>query len=137
MLKILLVDDDPTSSLLLKKFLQNYGEAEIVDNGQEALEAIQHSLDIGEPYDLICLDIIMPMMDGNETLRSIRNLEQIAYKSGLVHKSSKIIMITAVGDIKTVFESYGNFCDGYLQKPIKKAMLLKVLNQLKLVSEKK
>ncbi|WP_035273675.1 response regulator [Desulfogranum japonicum] len=133
MLKILVVDDDAANCLLLRAHLENYGKSEIADNGEEALEAVKHSLDIGEPYDLICLDIMMPMMDGNETLRNIRDMEEDAKNSGISQSPSKIIMTTALGDIKTVFESYDNLCDAYLQKPIKKAALLKALVELKLI----
>ncbi len=133
MLKILIVDDDPANCLLLSAHLEKYGESEIADNGREALEAVEHSLDIGEPYDLICLDIMMPMMDGVEALGEIRALEQAAHESGLCQTPSKVVMTTAVNDIKTVFESYNNLCDAYLQKPIKKAALLKTLVELELI----
>jgi two-component system, chemotaxis family, chemotaxis protein CheY len=58
--KILIVDDDTTNGILLRSFLEDYGECHLADNAPEAVEAMQHSLAAGKPYQLICLDSMMP-----------------------------------------------------------------------------
>ena len=44
-------------------------------DGMEAVDAFMMALEDGEPYDLVCLDIMMPVMDGYQALMGIRNLE--------------------------------------------------------------
>ena len=75
-MKTLIVEDEFTSRRLLQKILAAYGECDIAIHGKEALEAFRLARDEREPYDLICLDIMMPEMDGQETLKMIRKTEE-------------------------------------------------------------
>ena len=73
-MKILIVGDDFTSRKFMLKFLSKYGECDITVDGQEAVDALLwHWRRTG--YDLICLDIMMPILDGFETLKQIREME--------------------------------------------------------------
>lgn len=130
-MQALIVEDDFTSRLLMQELLKSYGPTHIAVNGKEALEAVRAALDRGEPYDLICLDIMMPKMDGQEALKQIRALEE-AKGSGSSHEA-KIIMTTALADLKNVSTAYNSLCDGYLTKPIQKAKLLEELRKLNLI----
>jgi two-component system chemotaxis response regulator CheY len=125
-LRILLVEDDFASRLLLQTFLGHYGKCEIAVNGREAVDAFRSSLEKGERYDLICMDIMMPEMDGREAVRQIRALEE----SVGIHSTSgaKIVMTTTISDIGEVSRCFSDLCDGYLVKPID---LAKLLNQMK------
>lgn len=71
-MRILLAEDDFASRKFMDKFLSRYGECEITVDGEEAVDAFMMALEDDEPYDLICLDIMMPVMDGFETARRIR-----------------------------------------------------------------
>ncbi len=73
-MKTLIVDDDFVSRLVLQNVLMAYGEAHIAVNGKEAVEVFTVALRLGSPYDVICLDIMMPEMDGQDVLRSIRRI---------------------------------------------------------------
>jgi len=127
-MKALIVEDDFTSRLLLQEILKHLGETHCAMNGVEALEAVQLSLATGAPYDLICLDIMMPRMDGQEALKKIRALEEA---QGIYSTDgAKILMATALADLKNVRVAYGSLCDGYLVKPIRKDKLLEALRKL-------
>ncbi len=75
-LRVLLVEDDFTSRLLLQTFLSRYGDCHIAVNGHEAVEAFRDALARGQRYDMICMDIMMPEMDGGEAVRQIRAMEE-------------------------------------------------------------
>ena len=75
-LRILLAEDDFACRLLLQTFLSRYGECHIAVNGREAVDAFRAALDSGQGYDLICMDIMMPEMDGREAVRQIRAIEE-------------------------------------------------------------
>jgi two-component system chemotaxis response regulator CheY len=130
-MKTLIVEDDFTSRLLLQELLKSYGPSHIAVNGEEAVEAVNTALEAGEHYDLICLDIMMPKMDGHEALRIFRDQEEA--RGIRSSEGAKILMTTALSDIQSVMEAYRNLCDGYLTKPIEKAKLLEELRNLKLI----
>lgn len=130
-LRMLLVEDDFTSRLLLQTFLSRYGECHVAVNGKEAVEAFRSALDTGDGYELICMDLLMPEMDGREAIRRIRAMEEA---HGMFSPSGvKIIMTTAVGDIKEVSRCFEALCDLYLVKPIDLAQLLRHMKAYQLV----
>jgi two-component system chemotaxis response regulator CheY len=130
-LRALLVEDDFASRLLLQTFLSRYGECHIAVNGREAVEAFRAVLERGQRYDLICMDIMMPEMDGREAVRQVRALEQAIGISSTY--GAKIIMTTAVNDIKDVIRCFRELCDSYLIKPIDLTQLLSQLKSYQLV----
>lgn len=131
-MKTLIVEDDFTSRLLMQKLLKSYGVSDIAVNGREAVEAARLAMEADEPYDLICLDIMMPEMDGQEALRQIRQQEEVRGINS--SKGAKIIMTTALGDPKTVVSAFKGLCDAYLTKPVEKAKLIDELRKLQLIS---
>ena len=130
-MKTLIVDDDFVCRLLLQELLKKYGPCHIAVNGKETVEAVHAALDAGEPYELICLDIMMPEMDGQQALKEIRALEG---RRG-IHSSScaKIVMTTAVSDSSSVLTAMREQCDCFLTKPIRKEILLDKLRTLALI----
>ncbi len=127
-MKILIAEDDLLSCNMLQKLLSPHGECKVATNGLEAIEAYQEACLEKRPYDLICLDIMMPRMDGNEVLHRIRQLEA---KNRVSEKNRvKVIMITALADRKNVTLAALGKCEGYLVKPIGKANLSEKLAQL-------
>jgi two-component system chemotaxis response regulator CheY len=130
-MKTLIVEDDFTSRLLLQELLKGYGETHIAVNGKEAVEAVRLALNEKQPYSLILLDIMMPEMDGQEALTHIRALEEERQISSF--DGAKIVMTTALGDLKNVLAAYTSLCDAYLTKPIEKRKLLEKLRKLELI----
>lgn len=127
-MKTLVVDDDFTNRLILQEILKVYGDVHIAVDGKEALEAFKHSLEIDEPYHLVFLDILMPEMDGHETLEKMREEEKKAGRP--LGKGSKIIITTALKDSKNIMKSFRNACDGFITKPIDKAKLINEVRKI-------
>ena len=130
-MKTLIAEDDMTSRLLMEKILEAYGPYQCVEDGREAVEAVRIALRKGEPYDLICLDIMMPRMDGQTALERIRALEDANLHNQAPR--AKIIMTTALADRGNVIKACQHHCDHYLIKPIDKAKLLETLTRFGLI----
>jgi two-component system, chemotaxis family, chemotaxis protein CheY len=130
-MRALLVEDDFSSRLLLQTFLSRYGECHIAVNGREAVEAFRSRLAEGKRYDLICMDLMMPEMDGREALRQIRALE--AANGIRSNAGAKIIMTTAANDIEDVMRCFRELCDAYLVKPVNLGTLLDKMKSFELV----
>ena len=74
-MRILLAEDDYVTRKFMTGFLSKYGECDVTVDGMEVVDAFMMALEDEEPYDLVCLDIMMPVMDGYQALMGIRNLE--------------------------------------------------------------
>lgn len=130
-MKTLIVEDDATSRLLLVELLKPHGPTDAVDNGRDALAAVKASLAMGKLFDLVCLDIMLPGMDGQQILKEIRRLEEAAgYPVGA---GSKIVMMTALRDKDNILAAFRAACDGYLPKPIDRRKLEEQLRGLSLI----
>lgn len=130
-MRTLIVEDDLTSRFLLSEYLRPHGEVETAGNGKDAVRAVEVALSEQRQYDLICLDIMMPVMDGHDALRTIRDLEE--FKGISPGKAARVLMTTALCTIKNVNHAYYNLCDGYLVKPISNTQLQEALRQCGLV----
>ncbi len=124
-MRVLVVEDDFISRRLLCRYLEPHGECDVAVNGNEALSAFKQALSSGQHYDLICLDIMMPGMDGQETLKRMRVLER---EAGIdAEHGVKVIMTSALEDHENVAAAYENSCAGYVVKPIEKRKFLETL----------
>lgn len=131
-MKTLIVEDDFLARALLTTLISEYGECHIAVNGKEALEAIERAYNESAPYDLICLDIKMPVMDGQETLLELRKMEEERLVS--LADATKVIMVTAIDDSKNMMKAIRQgHCEAYLTKPLDKAKLINHLKNLDLI----
>lgn len=129
LMRFLIVDDDFDSRRLMQKILYPYGYCDVAVDGEEAVEAFKRSLNNDEPYDLICLDIIMPNMDGQEALQEIREIET---ERGVQDENRiKTVMISALDDTKELHDAFFlGEATSYLVKPIRKKTLLNEIQNL-------
>jgi len=130
-MRILIAEDDYVSRTFLYKFLSNYGDCDVTVDGIEALEVFIMSLDEGQHYDLICLDIMMPEVDGVNVLKTIRVLED--ERKIPKDKRSKVIMTTALNATEKVKSAFEIGAEGYAVKPIDIDKFVEVLRKLELV----
>ncbi|MFH0733491.1 MAG: response regulator [bacterium] len=131
-MRTLVVEDDFTSRLVLQKMLAPFGPCDVAVNGLEAVHAFMLAVEENNPYDLICLDIMMPEMDGKEALKIIREKEKEL--NILPKNETKIIMVTALDTAHEVIDAYyKGGCTSYLVKPIEKRKIIKAVTELGLV----
>jgi two-component system chemotaxis response regulator CheY len=115
----------------MEKILESFGEMDVAVNGSEAIKLYEESVKSGNPYDLIMLDIMLPLVDGQTVLYHIRRYEQT--HPDLLHV--KVIVNSALGDEQTVNTMIKYQCDAYLRKPIDRSVLLKKLHELGIKEE--
>lgn len=130
-MRILIVEDDLTSRRFLQKFLSQYGDCDVVVDGMEALDAFLFSLKSDTPYSLVCLDIMMPKIDGLKVLKTIRELE--IQKGISPEDKTKVIMTTALNSSDLVQKAFELGCEGFATKPLDTEKLVEVMKKLKLI----
>lgn len=107
--KILIVDDEAQMRKLVKLYLLQEGyQVEEAEDGQEAIDMLRK-----DDYDLMILDVMMPMMDGWETIQHVRKMSDLP-----------IIMLTAKGTVQDKVTGLSTGADDYLVKPFDEAELL-------------
>ena len=99
-MRILLAEDDFATRKYMSKFLSKYGSCDVTVDGMEAVDAFMIALDEGESYYLICLDVMMPVMDGYQALKGIRDIEKD--RNIEPENMAKIIMTTVLNEEKHV-----------------------------------
>lgn len=114
-MRFLVVDDETTSCIALCGLLSKHGDCTCAENGAQALEIVEEALAQDRPFDLICLDIMMPGKDGHEVLADLRRLED--EHEGAPAARSRVIMVTASCDPGDVLKGIEGW-DAYLVKPV-------------------
>ncbi|AZQ65333.1 PAS domain-containing sensor histidine kinase [Flammeovirga pectinis] len=116
--RVLVVDDNNESCMILEKYLDNFGcKIDITNSGEEALNLIDGN---NKTYDFILMDWRMPGMDGVETTKRIRQLSKI-------HSATDILMVTAHDKEELTQELGEEDVSGIVVKPISEQDLLDTL----------
>lgn len=131
-MKILLAEDDFASRKFMDKYLSQYGECDATVDGEEAVNAYLMALEDEEPYDLICLDVMMPVMNSYQALEAIRKDE--AERGVEKEDRVKIIMATALSGERVVDKAKKLECEAYAGKPIDVEEFDNILRNLGLIS---
>ena len=130
-MKILMAEDDFASRKFMDNYLSQYGECDVTVDGEEAVDAFMLALEDNEPYDLICLDVMMPVMDGYQVLKAIRDIET---QRGISKKKRvKVIMTSALNEERNVKTAFELGCEAYSGKPIDVEKFDKLLKKLELI----
>ena len=132
-MRCLVVDDDTFGREILTCFLAEHSE--VVDNAQDGAEAVRlfnQALQDGRPYHFICLDILMPVMNGQEALKQMRALEREVFLGK--NQEAIIIMTTALSSLDEIQKAiWQGDCNNYLVKPISQADLVALLKKYNLI----
>jgi signal transduction histidine kinase/CheY-like chemotaxis protein/HPt (histidine-containing phosphotransfer) domain-containing protein/predicted hydrocarbon binding protein len=133
-LRILAADDNQTSRTILVKMLESFGcYVEVVESGTKVLQVLKTAVGKDKLFDLVLLDMHMPEMDGEETLRAIYGDPEI--------KDVAVIILTSIGERGDVARLGALGCAGYLTKPVKQSQLfdtiITVLSQKKAETKEK
>ncbi len=113
--RILLVEDNELNQLVMQKLLSGYQlEVDIVDNGSKALDQVKK-----QRYDLILMDLHMPVMDGFEATRKIREMEI----------KTPIIAVSANATSEAIKAAYDAGIQQYVTKPVSKSGIEEILIQ--------
>lgn len=132
-MKILIVDDELVSRSKLEAILENFGQCTSVESGEAAVGAVRSSIEAGDPFQLITLDIAMPGMSGTQALYEIRCLEA---ESGLTPlPKARIVMVTAQSNRDSLITCVQAGCDDYVIKPFDQEMILQRLTRFEALAK--
>lgn len=135
-LKILIVEDDFVSRTMLDKFLSEYGYCVIAKDGMEAIYAFEESyLSVPpHPYDLICMDIMMPIIDGLHASKKIREIERSKGVEGTLNETA-IMITSAVQDPATIIRAcYECGANYYFLKPLDFNKMKSQMQKIRLIT---
>jgi two-component system chemotaxis response regulator CheY len=123
MTRYLIVDDDEMSRIMLHDFLSENAPCHCAANGKEGLELFEKAVSEGSPYTLLCVDLIMPEMNGLALIRKVRELE----KTNPIFNDfrTKIFVISASDSTWDKADLLlDNLCDDYIVKPFNRSALM-------------
>lgn len=110
----LIVDDMEMNREMLAVFLEGRSSVVCAESGENALKLIEETLGTDAYFDLICMDISMPGMDGHEALKRIREMESACGSVRAI-----VFMVTASSSPDDMFDALlQGGCDDYLTKPL-------------------
>jgi two-component system chemotaxis response regulator CheY len=127
-MKVLVVDDDLMARIVLREIFSCYAEVHCCVHGEEAVLAHRRALERGDPYDLIFMDVLMPVMGGIEALKAIRREEE--QQGRLRPWAAKVVIATATDDQDTIDQAFRGLCDAYVVKPIDNGEMIDIVRCL-------
>ena len=130
-MKCLIVEDDIPALKLMQRCLADHADCDTATDGEQALVSFRQAVEERCPYDLVCLDIMLPAMDGHAVLQALRRIEAEHGIKG--QGAAKVIMTTALRDLDNVTNAFKEGCEVYLVKPVERSKLLKELEGLGLI----
>lgn len=118
-MNILLVEDVEISRMITENILRQFSEITFIDNAKNGFEAIKKTLDLykkGKKYDVIFMDIIMPITSGYQALESIRKYEKDNYIEE--NNRSKIVILSSLNTKEEIENGLKMGADKVFIKPI-------------------
>jgi two-component system, chemotaxis family, chemotaxis protein CheY len=128
-MRVLIVDDDFYSRSFLEYILHPYARCDAAVNGEDAIMAFKKALEEENPYTLVFMDLLMPVIDGPKALNEIREIEK---DYGLTEDArSKVIITSVLEDGEETHNAmYLGGATSFLQKPVDEKSILTELTRL-------
>ncbi|MCG6856826.1 MAG: response regulator [Salaquimonas sp.] len=124
--RVLLAEDNEINALLARTVLERAGQAvTLTKTGREALNQFRKAARAGRGFDLVLMDMHMPVMDGADAIRAIRGFEE---RSGAAR--ARILALSADEQAGARSESTNAGADGFLAKPVAPARIVDILREL-------
>jgi putative two-component system response regulator len=114
-MRILVVDDELVSRAKLQVIMRTIGECETVDSGHGAMAAIEEAQEANRPFDLVCMDVNMPQMDGYDLCKRL--------KSDKKTQDIPVIFITAEEETEHETRGFELGAADYIKKPFNPAVV--------------
>ena len=131
-MRILTVDDDKVVQRFLAGLLSSRGQVDQAADGASAVDMVVRALNEDQPYDLVVMDVMMPVMDGLEATRTI--VETLEGRGVPLCKRARVVMLSCLSDPQHMVEAqYQCGADAYLTKPMDPETLDEVLASLGLI----
>ncbi len=131
-IKVLIVEDVSFIGLIIQRILAPWAKCDFAVNGVMAIDSYTRAIGGGNPYDLICLDLLLPEMDGFEVMENIRKFEN---DIGIDEENRvKILVISTFNDAKTVSKARRMGCDRYISKPFNRHKILEEIAAMNLIT---
>jgi CheY-like chemotaxis protein len=113
-IKTLVIDDQPVIRKHIEILLRDFCECSFACDGSKGVELFEQALKGGRPFELVTLDIEMPIMNGHETLAMIRSIEE---QNGILGLDGiKVVMSTSLDDSQHIFSAFKEGCEAYVKK---------------------
>ena len=127
-MRVLIVEDDPTTGHLMKYVVGRHAEYDHAVDGEEAFDKFCDAFEANEPFDLVFLDLMLPVADGQEVLQAIRAYEE---QNGIIQTEGVPVVITsALEDNSEVYQAMAAGAIDYLMKPVKTEKLIELLQRV-------
>ena len=127
-IKTLVIDDQLVIRKNIEMLIGDFCDCTFATDGARGMAAFRDALDNSDPFELVTLDIEMPIMNGHETLEMIRRIEKHHRIEGL--DGVKIVMSTSIEDSKNVFSAFKEGCEAYVPKHRMKDKLVEEIRNL-------
>lgn len=131
-IKTLVIDDELVIRKLINIMIGDFCDCTFAADGSKGYEIFKKALEDEEPFELITLDIEMPIMNGHETLEVIRKLEKSHHIDGL--DGVKVVMSTSLEDSEHVFSAFRGGCEAYVPKTQIEDKLIEEIKKLGIIT---
>jgi len=132
--KTLVVDDSSAVSNMVVQMLKQLGihDTTQAGNGLNAIKSFKNASLAGTPFELVLLDLMMPAMDGQTTLKILRSFEKHSHVAA--ENAAVIIIMTSCDSPVDMVDAIQSDCSDYLVKPVSEPMLRSVLSKYIVIS---
>ena len=130
MKRYLVVEDEELSRSILNDYLSEFASCDTAENGSQGFERFKKAIVDGNPYDLVCTDHIMPLMDGYDLIKKIREFEDTEHRNVRTNIFVISMSNSSVDMSHAILECD---CDDYIVKPFHRDQLKSQLDKYNLI----